>query len=69
MNKHRFALLMTVGAYPAVLALLHLMPRSLLAQPHWVKAAFMVPIMVAWMFYVVSPSIQRFFGAWIRPRA
>lgn len=65
MNRHRFALLMTLGAYPMVLALLYLLPPAVMEQPHWVKALVMVPVMVGWMFYGVSPAIQRYARGWI----
>jgi hypothetical protein len=65
MKKHRFACLMAVGAYPMLLALLHLLPDSLMLRPHWQKALVIVPMMIAWMLYVVSPFLLRHFGAWL----
>ncbi len=65
MNKQRYALLMILGAYPSVVAILHLMPPQVMQQPHWVKGLVIVPIMVIWMFYVISPAIQRYFGVWV----
>lgn len=68
MNKHRFALLMMMGAYPMVVAILHALPSAVMHQPHWIKALLMVPVMVLWMFYVVSPLIQRHFRSWLAPK-
>jgi len=68
-NKHRFAALMTIGAYPMVVAILYFLPHSFMMQPHWIKGIVMVPIMVVWMFYVVSPAIQRYMASWIGLRS
>lgn len=65
MKKNRFAILMCIGAYPMILALLHFLPEALMQQPHWVKALVIVPIMISWMLYAVTPLIQRFFARWI----
>lgn len=65
MKKNRFAVLMCVGAYPMILGLLHFLPDALMRQPHWVKALVIVPTMITWMLYAVSPFIQRYFARWI----
>lgn len=65
MKRYRLALLMAVGAYPAVLLALMALPASFATMPVMLKPLFILPVIVLWMVYVVSPAITRHFGGWV----
>lgn len=65
MKRYRLALLMAIGAYPAVLLALMALPASFATTPLMLKPLFILPAIVLWMVYVVSPVITRHFGGWV----
>ena len=58
MKRYRLALLMAIGAYPAVLLALMALPASFATTPLMLKPLFILPAIVLWMVYVVSPLIH-----------
>ncbi|WP_142849297.1 hypothetical protein [Telmatospirillum sp. J64-1] len=65
MKRHRYALAMMAGAYPLIVCILYLLPAELANAPHWLKALFIVPVMVLGMVYAVNPLVLRLCGPWL----
>ena len=65
MKRYRMALLMSLGAYPMALLILTIMPSAFAAVPAPLKPLFIIPPIVVWMVYVVSPFVVKTFGGWV----
>ena len=58
-NRRRTALVTTVAAYPAITLLLWLLEPVVGGWPIPAKTAFLVPLMVICMVYVLVPLVDR----------
>ncbi len=68
-SRPRFALLILLGVYPAITSLLYLAAAFTQAWTIWQRTLLVAPLMVAVVVWVVTPVVQRYFHAFINPRA
>jgi hypothetical protein len=66
MNRSRFALVLCLGAYPLITALLYLWHPLLAELPTWQVTLVIVPQMVPGMVFGVIPLVHRYLGGFIR---
>jgi antibiotic biosynthesis monooxygenase (ABM) superfamily enzyme len=58
-------LLIVVTPYPAITAGVALMSPTLDRLPLAARFAVIVPVMVAFMVWVIIPALHRYFGSWL----
>lgn len=68
-SRARFAVAVSIGAYPVVTLLLYAMGPFTAEWTVWQRALAMVPIMVTAMVWGVIPAVHRFAGSWLRSPA
>lgn len=68
-SRIRFGLLVLVGAYPVITALLYLVLPLTGGWATWQRTLLVAPLMVAAMVWGVIPLVQRRFQAFLNPVA
>ncbi len=68
-SRPRFALLVLIGAYPAITAILYAVVPLTPDWSIWQRTLVVAPVMVAAMVWGVIPLVQRRFRAFINPTA
>lgn len=66
-SRPRFVLLVLLGAYPLITALLYLVIPITVGWPIWQRTVVVAPLMVAAMVYGVIPQVQRRFHRFLNP--
>jgi len=64
----RLAAIMALFVYPVVTVYLYALLPLTNGWPMWMRTLVLVPLMVATIVFAVSPTINRFFGAFIAGR-
>lgn len=66
-SRPRFLLLVLLGAYPLITALLYLVIPLTAGWSIWQRTVVVAPLMVAAMVYGVIPQVQRRFHRFLNP--
>jgi antibiotic biosynthesis monooxygenase (ABM) superfamily enzyme len=66
-SRPRFALLVLLGVYPLITALLYLILPITENWPIWQRTLVIAPIMVSIMIWGLIPGVQRLFRSFINP--
>lgn len=66
-SRPRFLLLVLLGAYPLITALLYLVVPVTAGWSIWQRTLVVAPLMVAAMVYGVIPLVQRRFQRFLNP--
>ena len=68
-SRPRFALLVLLGAYPTITAILYAVVPMTSGWSIWQRTMLVAPAMVAAMVWGVIPMVQQRFRAFINPSA
>ena len=68
-SRPRFALLVLLGAYPTITAILYVVVPFTTGWSIWQRTLLVAPAMVAAMVWGVIPVVQQRFRAFINPLA
>lgn len=66
-SRPRFALLVLLGAYPVITAILYFVFPLTGGWALWQRTLFVAPVMVAAMIWGVIPGVQKLFCSFINP--
>jgi antibiotic biosynthesis monooxygenase (ABM) superfamily enzyme len=66
-SRPRFALLVLIGVYPVITAILNLIFPLTVGWTIWQRTLLIAPLMVAIMIWGVIPIVQRQFRSFINP--
>ena len=66
-SRPRFALLVLLGVYPLITALLYLVMPLTEGWSIWQRTLVIAPIMVGSMIWGLIPSVQRLFRRFLNP--
>jgi antibiotic biosynthesis monooxygenase (ABM) superfamily enzyme len=66
-SRPRFALLVLLGTYPVITAILYAIFPLTGAWSLWQRTVLVAPMMVAVMVWAVIPTVQRRFRSFIHP--
>lgn len=66
-SRPRFALLVLLGVYPILTAILYLVAPLTQGWTTWQRTLLTAPMMVAIMVWAVIPTVQKRFRAFINP--
>lgn len=65
-QKIRLALVMMLGAYPLITALLYVTAPFTSNWALWAKGLIVIPPMVFGMVFFITPYAHKWFGGWIK---
>ena len=68
-SRPRLALLIGLGVWPVITALLYLIRPISQGWPLWLTTLALTPAMVIIMVWGLLPAIHRLFGGFLRPKA
>lgn len=68
-SRPRFALLVLLGVYPLITALLYLILPLTDGWPIWQRTLLIAPIMVGIMIWGLIPTVQKQFRTFLNPAA
>jgi antibiotic biosynthesis monooxygenase (ABM) superfamily enzyme len=60
-SRHRLALLIVIGVYPLITAIIYVVSSFTAGWEIWQRNFIVAPVMVAAMVYVMIPAIQKRF--------
>lgn len=66
-SRPRFGLLVLIGVYPLITALLHLVLPLTEGWAIWQRTLLIAPLMVTIMVWGLIPAVQKFFRGFINP--
>ncbi|MBL8583585.1 MAG: hypothetical protein JNL61_15360 [Rhizobiaceae bacterium] len=64
-SRPRFALVVLLGVYPLITALLYLVVPLTEGWPIWQRTLLIAPLMVASMTWLLMPAVHRYFSRFI----
>lgn len=66
-SRPRFALMVLIGVYPLITALLYLVMPLTDGWTIWQRTLLIAPLMVATMIWGLIPAVQRVFRGFLNP--